>query len=200
MPKFAPINVLSFISVSIPKLIAKGRQLKAIFMTYNTVEGHNDGPVATNKTGLEITVATGNMRFDPLRAMLGMHAEAIGDFQTANVLWEGVEADGREAEREVVTKVLPVIEGGQPGNFLAVIYAGISAFKEATRTAREVHRKIPGAHIVILTCDCDLHRKLNQLESLVESGEIQEVVVTGWCGGHGDMGEMVDALIDAWPA
>jgi hypothetical protein len=172
------LTIQEFIQKSIPALIAQTPNLTAIFSTYNQVAGYEDGEVKTGKINLEVTVATGNM--------------------SPCIFPELASREGKTAQFEVNGKLTAILEQ-PPQKMLAVVYAGISAFKEALTTVRAIHRKVPDAYIILLTCDCELEDKKRVLQPHVDSNLIKHVVVTPVCGGESAMGGILDALIKAWP-
>ena len=89
------------------------------------------------------------------------------------------EARSAQAEMESSLK----IKTTEDSSFLAVVYAGLSAFNEAVEFARKIKNDNPAAKVVIVTCDCDLNHKARGLVPMLQDKELDAVVITSGCGG-----------------
>ncbi len=194
------ISVEEFTGRRIPEIVAEsGRGLSALFCTYNSVHGFSSGEVLTGKPGLTIQVYSGGAF--PENLALSVVAIKLGLMD----LHHAIEAHGCQRSREAqstteVAMASALQMAAKGGKMLVVVYAGLRAFNEALIYTSTLRRQVPDATIVVLTCDCDLRRKEEQLKEFVSSGVVSNVVVTPNCGGRGDMGQIVNALITAWPA
>ncbi len=185
-------QVPEFVSTGIPALINGTNRLNVLFATYNTVNGY-DGDVDTGKDGLSIKVQSGHLEYSPfvLPALMAPDPSmrSLGSIT--------MREQGRQVQRELESSLK--IET-QEGEFLAIVYAGLSAFSEAVEMARKIKADNPTAKIVITTCDCDIRHKTHTLTPMLERKEIEAVVVTGMCGGRGMMHDILEGIVRAWPA
>ncbi|MGB7957765.1 MAG: hypothetical protein WCF77_02895 [Minisyncoccia bacterium] len=110
---------------------------------------------------------------------------------------EAMDEEARTAQSELEAKLK--IESQANASLLAVVYAGLSAFDEALEFARKVKQDRPDAKVVIVTCDCDLRRKASILEPMLQSEELEAVVVTHWCGGRSTMRDILEKIVEVWP-
>lgn len=83
--------------------------------------------------------------------------------------------------------------------FLAVCYAGLTAFEQALRSATQMKSRVPGSKVILVTCDCDLSGKMAALQPNLTAGEIDLLVVTGNCGGEEVMRDILNMVVDFWP-
>lgn len=195
MRKF--LTVSAFIENVIPCLIAGKNRLSAVFASYNRIGSRKDGLVETNKESLCILVQNGFLEYSPLAIVALLIPENDVRQAGCNLMTE----EGRRSQQVLQEKLAATMPAADEvgADMLAVVYAGLSAFDEALVYARGIRGQYPQATIVILTCDCDLRRKEQVLGPLVESGEINHIVVTGFCGGEKDSEEILDGLVSAWP-
>ncbi len=193
-----PCDVSQFNSLVIPELIQNKQSLQAVFMTYKTITGYPNGTIIDSLPGLRLEVRSSNSSFelvDQAFAFAGLQALAQGDINSAEAFGRMGDAESRQAQK-VVGVSAPIIEDSE--RVLLVIYAGLSAFEEALAFARSFKMMHKNGSVVVLTCDCDVKRKMKDLNRLVEQGEIANVVVTSECGGRGAMRKMIEGLISAW--
>lgn len=191
-------DVSQFNSLVIPEIIQDKQSLQAVFMTYKTIAGYPSGAVIDSLPGLKIEVRSSNSSFelvDQAFAFAGLQALVRGDINSAEAFDRMGDAESRQAQK-VVGVSAPIIENNK--TVLLVIYAGLSAFEEALAFARSFKKRYENGFVVVLTCDCDLKRKMEELNRLVEQGDITRVVVTSECGGRGPMAKMIEGLIGAW--
>jgi hypothetical protein len=170
-----------FLSTGVNALVAGHEKLHVLFATYNAVAGYKSGTVETGKDGLTIQVQNGNLSYSPLTDLVycvGTPLHKVG------------------ANMEMSLK----IEQPDATAFLAVVYAGLSAFNEAVALARKIKDDRPDAKIVITTCDCMLDDKSRTLSPLLQRKEIDAAVVTTICGGHDTMRDILEKVIEVWPA
>ena len=182
-----------FVSGGIKPLIDGVRKLHVLFATYNTVAGYRSGPVQTGRDGLTIQVQNGNLVYSPLTDLiwLGPH-DPLGKLGA-----QIMDAEGRAAQKMVESSLQ--IETGESAEFIAVIYAGLSAFDEALAMGRKIKAERPKSKVVIVTCDCAIERKAQTLNPLLQNKEIEAVVVTNTCGGRQTMRSILDGVMSQWP-
>ncbi len=134
----------------------------------------------------------------PLLALRGLAGMMYGNLALAEGVAARMARDGQQAQDKASAQMVETLSA-PPENFLAVVYAGLSAFEGPLEHAKKMREASPSAHIVVLTCDCDFEFKWIKLGPLCEQGVINEVVVTPWCGGVTAMSNMLTALINTWP-
>jgi hypothetical protein len=186
-------NTDDFLVVGLGTILAGVKRLNVLFATYNNVAGYKSGPVATRKEGLAIQVQNGDLHYSSLTDLvylLGTPLAKIGS--------EAIKEEARAAQSELES--LLNIETAEDASFLAVVYAGLSAFDEAVAFARKVKKDNPAAKVVVVTCDCDLNNKARVLFPMLERREIEAAVVTSECGGRGTMRDILEKIVNDWPA
>ncbi|KPJ85446.1 hypothetical protein AMJ57_03070 [Parcubacteria bacterium SG8_24] len=192
----------TFVSEALSSLIGGKKAIRALFITYNTVAGKGGGEVETGKSGLAVTVESGGLvpffRSTPeeLLSLAGMPAD--------RQLLDGAKrmlADlGISAQRAVGSRARRLLGQETPVGVIAVVYAGVKAFPEAVEFAASLSDSAPGTDVVIVTCTCREGLKRRLLRPILEDGRIRYVVETEECGGAETMRQLLDALIEAWPA
>ena len=189
-------SVQQWASVGVPAIVGKSTTLDALFVSYNMVGNRRPGAQGTGKQGLRVLVQNGYA--DP--SQLARTIFAFGD--SPEVVSRGVrlmETAAKIGQRTVEDGVAETLAENKSENILLVLYAGLSAFAESVRFARTFKSQHPTAHIVVLTCDCDFGEKARTLLHLRELGQVNDLVVTGKCGGEEDMDHMLRAVVKAWP-
>ena len=182
-----------FIATGIGPLIAGAERLHVLFATYNNVAAYENGPVETDKDGLTIQVQNGNLEYSPTADLIYFIGTPLGEIGS-----QAMRSEARAAQSELESKLK--IEAQKNASFLAVIYAGLSAFDEAIEMARKVKQEYVASKVVIVTCDCDFGRKHRTLDPMLASGQIDTVVETYECGGFATMRDILRATINSWPA
>jgi hypothetical protein len=181
----------------LPNVVDVGSPLSAIFATYNSVHGFDSGVVNTGKNTLQVRIQSGGFSFSPAAlALLGV-AMMKSDYVLMHDLTENIRHGAERVQDRVVSLTVEPIESAGP--LLVVVYAGYTAFKRAFEFARTIRANVPTAKIVVLTCDCDFASKERALHAAMDAGEITGYIKGAWCGGFGEMGELVEGLISFWP-
>jgi hypothetical protein len=188
------MDLADFVSTNIPALIAGMEKLSVLFVTYNEVNGYESGLVDTKKDRLTIQVQSGNLHYSPLTTSL---VWAIGT-PLAEIGSAAMDDEAREAQEAVEASIK--IEVQEDTAFVAVVYAGLSAFDEALLFGRKIRQDNPAAKVVIVTCDCDPGRKRRVLVPMLETGELAAVIETYECGGREAMRKILLGFIEAWPS
>lgn len=182
------LSVGGFISFRVPSIIS-GKSLNAIFASYNRVGNYYSGRQDTGKNGLNVFVQNGYA----ITALLASELEGMSI--------ERAMADAARTGQQIVDSELNEIpsniESGT--NTLLIIYGGLNAFGLCLSSIHAFRRKNPQATIVILTCDCDIDSKTPILHRIQTMGDVNDVIVTPYCGGQDQMGQILDALISGWP-
>jgi hypothetical protein len=162
-------NEMDFVAKDISALLAGVQGLDVLFATYRNVGDYENGSVETKKEGLTITVRNGDAR---------EYYEFAAQLE--------VESATEIKDQEGVSS-------------LVVVYAGLSAFREAVAFARRIKRDHPAAKIVVVTCDCELSWKKRELEPMLQGGELEAVVVTSYCGGRTTMCDILKKIVAIFP-
>jgi hypothetical protein len=186
-------NTDDFLAVGLPTILAGIKRLNVLFATYNNVAGYRSGPVETGKDGLAIQVQNGDLEYSS-RANL-VHSS---DIMTAMIGSRAMDEEARAAQSGLESSL--EIEATEDASFLAVVYAGLSAFDEALAFARKIKQNNPAAKVVLVTCDCDLNRKARVLVPTLQDKELDAVVVTSGCGGRATMCDILEKIVNDWPA
>lgn len=185
-------NEADFVATGINALIANTDRLHVLFATYNNVAHYESGPVDTKNDCLTIQVQNGDLDYSPITDLvylLGTPLAAVGG--------AAMEEEARDAQSALEASL--AIEYKENTLFIAVVYAGLSAFDEALDFARSVKKDQPAAKVVIVTCNCDLGHKDRVLEPLLQSKELDAVIVTYECGGRATMRDVLEGFMAAWP-
>ncbi len=194
------IKLAEFVNVVLPQIaLAHKPVLEALFVTYNTVGGFEDGIVPGTPEGLTVKVHAGGAFPSLSGAIILAHAHSVGDHKLADATIDSMRADAAGYQHEVcaeVQKDLPLATGGE--NVLVVAYAGLSAFESAIECVREYREKLPKCEVAVLACDCDHREKARQLSALVAEKVVTYPVLTSNCGGRSDMGAIARTLMAAW--
>ena len=182
-----------FLAQGVDTLIAGNEKLHVLFATYNTVEGYDSGSVQTHKDGLTIQVQNGNLHYSSLTDLTFFVGTPLADIGA-----EIMDQEARAVQEDVESSLH--IERHQDATFLAVVYAGLSAFREAVEMARKIKRNNPNAKIVLTTCDCVLSDKSDTLSPMLQKKEVDAVVVANRCGGRETMHDILEKIVEVWPA
>lgn len=186
------IDVDDFVANVIPGLVNGRKRLRVLFSTHNQIHGYRDGKLDIKEPGLEVLVADGGVQvmswagwFDWTNAMIN------GDVVKSMAYAERIRSEADDGQSKIAEK----LAGQDEYPDVAVIYAGLSAFESTMATVRELRACAPDAHIVVLTCDCDVRSKSAQLH---RDNVVDTIVVTPRCGGCDDVGTMLEALVGQW--
>lgn len=191
---FTLSTIMDVIATDIPALMVGADKLHVVLATYNEVFGYKDGAVETGKDGLTISIQSGHLSY----SQLVLPSLLSGHFELMRLGSKMMDTEGREAQSKLESTF--TIEG-QPGDmFLVIIYAGLSAFDEAIEMARKAKRNNPTAKVIVVTCDCELRKKTYTLRPMLDSREIDSVVVDRECGGRGAMKTILEGVINMWPS
>ena len=185
-------NTQDFLDVGLGILTAGARKLHVLLATYNNVAGYKSGLVETDKEGLAIQVQNGNLFYSPLTFLIH-----LPDSRLARVGAEMMDHEAREAQSALEANL--VIEDQEGVEFLAVVYAGLSAFHEAVELAHKLKEDRPSAKVVVVTCDCDLTNKTRELTPMLKRKELDAVVVTHECGGRATMRNIMEKVVSDSP-
>lgn len=191
-------NLETFLK-SLPELAGGEKELNAIFVTYNEVSDHEDGPVNTGKSGLNIIVQSGNLRYSEFSGTALVAGLATGNPFLAQAGGYAMDEEGCLAQSKVKAKTEEHLTKLNNKNLLAVVYAGLSAFQESFVYAREIRKSNPQAKVVVLTCNCDQRNKEQVLDDAIKNREINDAVMTWECGGRNGMRAILEGLIASWP-
>jgi hypothetical protein len=186
-------NTTDFLTVGLPTVLAGIKRLDVLSVTYNNVAGYESGPVETGKEGLGIQVQNGNLHYSPLTDLV-----YSGNLMVARIGSEAMDEEARAAQVELESSLR--IGTTEDASFLAVVYAGLSAFDEAVAFARKVKKDNPAAKVAVVTCDCDLTRKARSLVPMLRDKELDAVVVTSECGGRATMRDILQKIVSDWPS
>lgn len=181
-----------FFSTVLPGLVVGLPRLHALFATYNTVEGFSDG-VPSTKPGLSIQVQEGQLEYSP-----GTDLVYLPDPFLARIGSMIMDEEARVAQQVLESK-LEICKPSEDTPFIAFVYAGLSAYREAIAMAQTIRQSHAAAKIVVVTCDCMLYDKERILKPLLEKKEIDAVVVTSQCGARDFMADIVRQLVHIWP-
>lgn len=195
------ISVEDFLRQELPKLIAEKRTLNALFATYGQVESYQSGPVNTGRIGLNIVVQAGNyVTTDSIlkASSASLSLALAGDLEGSHAISEASRQPAISAQANLTSEVAGALEKEECQDFLAIVYAGLSAFEQALEFAQKI-KKNAAANVAVLTCNCNLFRKSVALVPLLLSKELSHVIVTPACGGVRQMKEILEGLINAWP-
>ncbi len=186
-------NVPDFISSGLATLVEDHDRLHSLFATYNNVRGYGSGKVDSGVDSLTIQVQNGNLEYSPF-ILLGFVPELTG--LAARVMVE----EGRQVQSDLENSLDLGVQEEALGNstFLAIVYAGLSAFRESVDMARKIKTDKPKAKVVVLTCNCKLFEKKYTLNPMLADGILEAVVVTPECGGREDMKIILESLISIW--
>ena len=185
-------NVDDFLSHGVPQILAGVEKLHVLMASYNSVGDHESGPVNTGRDGLSITVQNGNLEYSDMTNLIF----SSNPIQMALGSWV-MHREGEMAQVKVESALQVEVPDQVP--FVAFVYAGVSAFEKAVQMAKEVKRKHPTSKVIVTTCNCDLGMKARTLQPMLDSKEIEAVVVTPWCGGHEMMDQILRRLVEVWP-
>ncbi len=191
---------------ALPELLMGLTRLNILAVTYNNVTGFKNGPADSGKPGLTVTVQNGDLHYSPESgeiALALMMTPGLENSQLGNALGEQMagmmDREARLAQAQLERRISSdIITDDVPT--LALVYAGLSAFKEAVNFARKLKADHPNAILVILTCDCEEGPKERELGQLIEQGIVNLAVVTGECGGRDTMEGLLRAMIEQWGA
>lgn len=195
------VELKDFLENGITKFIEGKDNLHVLFATYNSVDRYENGPISTGKSGLTIQVQNGNLCYS--RTTIGMAFASLAipkltqDHQIVRQLASDMNQEAQTAQAELYSH----LEAGVPGNntpLLAIIYGGLSAFDDAVTMAQNIKRDNPNTSVILTTCDCMLNEKESKLQPLLANQEIQEVVVTPFCGGRNMMREILETIMAKW--
>lgn len=186
-------NTDDFLAVGLPTILAGVKKLNVLFATYNNVAGYESGPVETGKEGLAIQISDGDLEYSPVADLV-----FSGDLMLAKIGARAMDEEARAAQAELESALK--INAAEDTSFLAVIYAGLSAFDEAVEFARKIKEDNPAAKVVVVTCDCDLNRKARVLFPMLQAKELDAVVATSECGGRATMCDILEKVVNDWPA
>ncbi len=194
-------SVEDFVRQRLPEIIARsGGQLSCLFSTYNEVGRYDAGEVKHGKKNLRIHVKSGCSPCSTLTEIgLLNHFILSGQYDLVEKITEGKRGNASTAQRQVEHEGTTVVVELSTQKSMVVLYAGLHGFDVAIEYSQVIRKQLPQTTIVILACDCDLRRKFRLLEPLVQSGIVNDVVVTGRCGGRTAMEDILDSLIEQWP-
>lgn len=184
---------------ALPNLVNDQEELDAIFVTYNSVNGYPAGRVNTEKAGLNIVVRSGNLEYSPMTLLALGAGIALADTELANSGSDRMEHEAHTALANVKDRTKEELAKLENKSFLAVIYAGLSAFTKSLDYAREVRKSHPTAKVFVLTCDCDIRTKAPILDAAITCGEINDAIITSKCGGYDSMRKILEKLVTTWP-
>lgn len=180
----------SFVSDTLPALIAGVGGMHLLLATYNSVSGYESGDVETGVEGLTIHVQNGNLHYSPMTDLVFYGGEL------GRIGAEAMDAEGQAAQASLESNVK--IENDEGTLLFSIVYAGVSAFDEAVDFARKIKKDHPTAKIVVLTCDCGLNSKKRDLLPMLQDKVFEEVIVTNRCGGEDIMSYLLESIKDAW--
>lgn len=171
---------------------AKGGRTAASVTTYKTVDGFSHGPVVTSKEGLGLSalVNAGGHGSYSILAMSGIASGTPFGFEIGSAVMrvEGAEAISHVMEQAPATMVATA----QADSHLAFVYAGLSAWEQAVKYAKELAER--GATVVVVSCDCDERNKRRLLSEM----PFANLVFTDECGGQYSTGRILKEVIERW--
>jgi hypothetical protein len=189
-------DIGSFLGTGIPALIAgikPNERAYVLLANYNCVGSYESGPVATGKQGLMIEVQNGNLKYSPTADLIYAFPSPI-----CAIGAEAMDAEAGAAQA-IVESATKIEQPEADTAFIAVVYAGLSAFGKAVNFARKIKQDKPAAKVVVLTCDCDLRAKEDILRSMLQSHDLEAVIVDHECGGRGAMRDILREFVRVWP-
>ena len=131
-----------------------------------------------------------DLRYDLM--VEGPASLASGDISRMVRYSKTEETSASESQQRVEKAVRLVSE-----DVFAVVYAGLSCPRAGLDFATKVRAKSPASFIIVITCDCELDTKMELFDARQDA--INALIVTPHCGGQGEMGEILEALIAQWP-
>lgn len=190
------ISVQKFLE-NLPIYFAKVAKANIIISTYNRVSGYDEGIVDTSKKNLSAHIFTGGLM------EAGSFDEAVTGFMTTD--WELKEAivnkvkdEAIEIQKKGASEVEKYLKDKKEGQLVFITYAGLNGYRENVDHAIKIKKEFPHALIFILTCDCIQEDKEKELLPLVKDGIINDLIVSPYCGGRGDLQKMLDGIIEHW--
>ncbi len=192
------VSVRDFIGVRLPAMVAGRHSMRALFVTYNEVNGYASGEHETGKPGLKVFIQAGDLY--GASAMQFASGLILGTPPGSSSFNSGVDlscavASDTQRDLEAAIEQQGVLD---EEGALVFVYAGLSAFDSALEYASNLRQRKPTTQVVVVTCDCDLSHKMRKLNLELERGNLAAVVATWRCGGRADMAELLQALIDVW--
>jgi hypothetical protein len=172
-------NISSFLENEIPVFLAGIERLHIFLGTYNSVSGHESGLVRTGLIGLTMQIQSGDLWYAPI---------TDGE-RTWPPPFAAISGTATKLEVKPQEEI----------SLFAVIYAGLTGFDRAVNSARSIKQQNPGAKVAVVTCDCDPRKAEEILRPLLDSHELDFVIVDHRCGGYGAMREILDGIVRIWP-
>ena len=162
------------------------KEAKVMIITYNSVLEFSKGIQKIGKLSLNIMSA------------LSIEEDLENCYRLNTERKKGAfiaEAQHQIAQRAVEQKKLDTKILSVETPDIICMYAGVSAYKEAVKSALQAHEKWPKAYIAIVTCECNLNEKLNELLPLKEREVIDTIIAVPECGGHHALSQIARAFV-----
>lgn len=173
------ISTGQFVHDVVPGIMRGRQRLNVLLASYNELDIPL-APPGPAQNGLEITLRSGGLKHYtllPSESVAQQMERQSGDAQ--NIV------DGWEDPAEHYD--------------LAVVYLGLTGFDKALMYALGLRRRHIADRVVVITCDCNKVSKEQKLKRILDAGTLVAAIITPWCGGQDDFGELYNGFIEVWP-